>query len=562
MWKEERDAHALAGIEKIYLVREPGKGGDQMMRSLGKSAIRHRTHIVDLGEHKDPSGLYLADPPRFANRLHEALALAVPFMQLQAEEQAQDAGHALEHCRTLANTPDILAAFRDSVRKMGVTGENRNACVLFLALVSRLTSKPVSIAYKGPSSTGKSYVVDRVLDHMPDAAYLQFTGTSERGLYYLEDEIAHRHLIFAEAAGAAGEMQSYILRTLLSEGKLRYQMVDKTAQGMKGRMIEKEGPTGLILTTTQIRVHEENETRLLSITSNDTREQTRAIMRSIARRAAEFDLPLEWKALQTWLAHGERRVAVPFLPALAELASESAVRMRRDFSVVKSLIEAHALLHRATRDHDEDGNILATLTDYHAVRTLVADLIGEGHASTVKPEVREAVEAVALLTSDGAPATLKDIAQILQLDLGAASRRCLVALRSGFIVNEETLRGKKARYVLGDPMPTDDAVLPTRTELADAYAKMEQEESETTGEERGEGSPTPPIPPALLRHSRPKTKAVKQVNRRGTAPPPPSPFPMSPGRKPSATSSKKWRRGWSSTSCCHERKQNGSRELP
>jgi hypothetical protein len=51
-----------------------------------------------------------------------------------------------------------------------------------------------------------------------------------------------------------------------------------------------------------------------------------------------------------------------------------AVRLRRDFRLLLSLIEAHALLHRERRDRDEQGRIVATRDDYATVRELVADL--------------------------------------------------------------------------------------------------------------------------------------------------------------------------------------------
>ena len=66
-----------------------------------------------------------------------------------------------------------------------------------------------------------------------------------------------------------------------------------------------------------------------------------------------------------------------------------AVRLRRDFKTVLMLIRAHALLHQATRLRDESGRVVATLDDYRAVRTLVADLVAQGIDATVKPEVRD-----------------------------------------------------------------------------------------------------------------------------------------------------------------------------
>jgi hypothetical protein len=51
------------------------------------------------------------------------------------------------------------------------------------------------------------------------------------------------------------------------------------------------------------------------------------------------------------------------------------VRLRRDFSMLLSLIAAHALLHRSTRAVDEQGRIIATPADYAAVHDLVAKLL-------------------------------------------------------------------------------------------------------------------------------------------------------------------------------------------
>ena len=71
-----------------------------------------------------------------------------------------------------------------------------------------------------------------------------------------------------------------------------------------------------------------------------------------------------------------------------------AVRLRRDFKTVLMLVRAHALLHQASRQKDEEGRVIAEIEDYKAVRELVADLVAVGVDATVKPEIREVVEAV------------------------------------------------------------------------------------------------------------------------------------------------------------------------
>ena len=84
---------------------------------------------------------------------------------------------------------------------------------------------------------------------------------------------------------------------------MRYETVEKTGRGLRSRLIEREGPTGLLVTSTAIHLHPENETRLLSVPVADSPEQTRRVMFSTAEGAAAEDDSKDidlapWLALQ------------------------------------------------------------------------------------------------------------------------------------------------------------------------------------------------------------------------------------------------------------------------
>ncbi len=278
----------LDGIEKVYAVIEPDQGGETLREKLtGCEAIRERLHLLELGEHKDPSALHLADPDGFKERLAVALQDAKPWTELERVEAEAAAHEAWEACKALAEEPDILEQFAKELACLGVAGEAKIAKLLYLVLTSRLLERPISVALKGPSSGGKSYVVERVLSFFPKSAYYALTAMSDRTLAYSEEPIKHRFLVIYEAAGMSGEFATYLMRSLLSEGRVRYETVEKTSEGIKPRLIEREGPTGLIVTTTAVKLHPENETRLLSLTVTDTQEQTRAVMAALAEEAGE-----------------------------------------------------------------------------------------------------------------------------------------------------------------------------------------------------------------------------------------------------------------------------------
>jgi hypothetical protein len=371
--------------------------------------------------------------------------------------------------RTLASEPRILARFGADVRRAGLVGEDRAAKLLYLVLTSRLLDRPISAVIKAPSAAGKSYLVDTVLRFFPGSAFYTVTGMSEKALVYSEESLEHRVIVIFEAAGMAGDgFAPYFLRSLLSEGHLRYETVETPKQGKpKGVVLEREGPTGAILTTTRVKLDPELETRLLSIPVTDSAAQTKAVMFALADEGGEQGVDVEWHHLQTAIAaDGELGVHIPFARDLADAIPPAATRLRRDFGAVLGLIRAHALLHRATRRLDERGRTIAEIEDYGVVRGLVADLISEGVGRTVSPETRETVEAVERLAPDHEEGVQqKALADELKLDRGTVSRRVRKGLDGGYLRNLEDKRGKPHRLVPGDLLPDEQVILPEPGEL-------------------------------------------------------------------------------------------------
>jgi hypothetical protein len=119
---------------------------------------------------------------------------------------------------------------------------------------------------------------------------------------------------------------------------------------------------------------------------------------------------------------------------------------------------------------------VANLADYAAVRPLVADVMSESADATVKDTIRETVEAVRELTAatlDGS-VTGARVKTKLGLDKGSTSRRIKAALKAGYLRNRSP-KGNVQELVLGDPMPGDEAILPTIEQVDEAtYAWLDE----------------------------------------------------------------------------------------
>jgi hypothetical protein len=183
-WREDRDAHCFDGIETIYIVIEADKGGQSVRKWLAQSAIRSRTKLLLQLPAKDPSAMHVADSAGFKRAWQVALLGAVPWTAFEADARTEKRAEAWEVCASLARSSDVLAEFDKTLETVGLVGERRIAKLIYLAVISRLLDRPVSIVLKGPSSGGKSFTVESVLQFFPGEAFHALTAMSDRSLAY------------------------------------------------------------------------------------------------------------------------------------------------------------------------------------------------------------------------------------------------------------------------------------------------------------------------------------------------------------------------------------------
>ncbi|MEJ7815967.1 MAG: hypothetical protein WKF53_12410 [Rubrobacter sp.] len=480
------EALEVARDRTVVLWPDNDPEGREHMHRIGAALHSIATEVRWFEWEDAPDKGDAADHPAIAEKEAEGLA-ELKRQLFEATVWAQPPSpedEAWAVCGQLAQRENLTAVFADALKRSGVAGESRLLRLLYLIITSRCLDKPVSVAIKGPSSGGKSYSVEKVLETFPDTAYYALTSMSEKALIYLDEDMQHRFLVIYETSGMAGDMQTYLMRTLLSENRIRYQTAESTSQGVKPRLLELEGPTGLIVTTTQTRMHPENETRMISLTVTDTQEQTKNVFHALAEEDRE-PVDLEpWRQLQVWLEGQSNVASVPYGKALAELVPPVAVRLRRDFGAVLALVRAHAILHQAVREKDGKGRVIATIGDYAIVRQLVADLVSEGVDATVSKTMRETVGAVTNLTANEDTVGLKAVAKYLKLDKASASRRVKAAREAGYLVNLEETKGKPAKIALGESLPADLVILPTVEDLGGEWNRCTVA-GETGGRERG-----------------------------------------------------------------------------
>ena len=393
----------------------------------------------------------------------------------RSNDQKLDREALFASCSQLALSNSILDEFECELRRCGVVGSVDYFQILLLAMITRLSTTPVSIVIKGSATAGKSFTLDTVLRYTPSDAYEFYSGMSEKAIIYSKRSLRHKMLCIGEYAGLQSDKGNQWIRQLLTEGRIRYSVTgEDNGDGRDAPEIIKEGPTGLIVTTTAMELYHEDETRVISLHIQDSAEQTAAVLRAQALKAqgiagAEPNTA-PWIALHEWIAAGNTQVEAPFFLDLAERVDPTKGRMRRDFPKVLEMVKAHALLHQANRQTNEAGAVIATLADYDAVYALLATPLAEGHTDKLEPGVNDIVAAVSVLSSHpehhaGVPqnaivAYLAGEGAVAQVDKSTVSRRVQKALALGYLAAPSAKPGSGQKLQIGHPRGTVRQVLP------------------------------------------------------------------------------------------------------
>ncbi len=281
-------------------------------------------------------------------------------------------------------SPDLINAICDGFDRCGLVGEKANRLAAYLACTSRKLARPLAVIVQSTSAAGKSMLMESVLAMFPEEDQIKYSAMTGQSLYYLgETNLKHRILAIVEEEGA--EKASYALKLLQSEGELTIASTgkDPNTGRMETQEYHVEGPVMIFLTTTSIDIDEELQNRCLTLTVDESREQTERI-HELQRKARTLEgLRLKKKRQQTLdLMRNAQRlinpvdIVNPYADRLTFTAERT--RTRRDHEKYLTLIDTVALLHQHQRPRRKldcgTEYIEATPADVELANKLAPDL--------------------------------------------------------------------------------------------------------------------------------------------------------------------------------------------
>jgi predicted transcriptional regulator len=185
----------------------------------------------------------------------------------------------------------LLKNLNIEIGKAGIVGEENSRMLLFLIIISYLNKSPLHALVQGSSGSGKTHIISRIADLMPQEDVLRFTRITESSLYNWGEFDLFQKVVIIEDLDGLKEDALYALREFISNQVLRSSVTikDKKGNNKSSHKIVK-GQFSSLSATTKGETYEDNMSRSFLIAVDESAAQTaRIIEYQNKRNAGEID---------------------------------------------------------------------------------------------------------------------------------------------------------------------------------------------------------------------------------------------------------------------------------
>jgi DNA primase len=262
---------------------------------------------------------------------------------------------------------DLLKSLNQLIEKAGIIGEENSRLLLFLITISYLNKSPLHGIVQGSSGSGKTHIISRIADLMPQEDVLRFTRITESSLYNWGEFDLFQKIIIIEDLDGLKEDALYALREFISNQVLRSSVTikDKKGNNKSSHKIVK-GQFSSLSATTKGELYEDNMNRSFIVAINESEEQTKKIIEyQNLKNAGKIDRNTQEKAISfiQKLVKNLKHYEV-INPYAMELQLPDKVKNKRRLNeMVQSIIKQITILNQYQRKQTNDGKLITEIQD-------------------------------------------------------------------------------------------------------------------------------------------------------------------------------------------------------
>ena len=279
---------------------------------------------------------------------------------------------------------NLLPELNKLIEKSGIIGEENSRLLLFLITISYLNKSPLHGIVQGSSGSGKTHIISRIADLMPQEDVLRFTRITESSLYNWGEFDLFQKIIIIEDLDGLKEDALYALREFISNQVLRSSVTikDKKGNNKSSHKIVK-GQFSSLSATTKGEMYEDNMNRSFIVAINESEEQTEKIITyQNKRNAGEIDKNTQEKAIgfiQKIVRNLKHYEVVN--PYATQIKLPNNVKNKRRLnemfqSIIKQITLIHQYQRTETRTENQEPRLVTEIEDIeNAVEILFESII-------------------------------------------------------------------------------------------------------------------------------------------------------------------------------------------
>lgn len=167
----------------------------------------------------------------------------------------------------------------DSIKNIGLVGEEKNGMLLFFILLTRMFNSPLHALVQGKSGSGKTYLLKKIADLIPKQHIKITTALTENTLYHsLENFWKHSVLLIEDLDGAYNALLP--LREMMTNQSICKYTTEKDMKTgeFKQKALYVEGPVCVAGATTKDKIYEDNANRSFQIHVNENHDHIERVL--------------------------------------------------------------------------------------------------------------------------------------------------------------------------------------------------------------------------------------------------------------------------------------------
>lgn len=251
--------------------------------------------------------------------------------------------------------PGLLQNISDSLKSIGIVGEEQNSLLLYLVATSRLLPVPVGAVISAPSAAGKSHLLNSLFSVFPSDAVYSYSCLSPKALLHHSGNLDRKILsVDSDSLSSCLSLLSGIINdqrvsSLLAQTdeKLNRKIAEELhSQCRTSVILSSKNPNSIPAAIRQ---------SLLNISLDESVEQTTAIIKARLARlsVSAMKSSCEIERISRILQNAQRllKPVDVFLPD--ELLLDTSIKLlmhRRSITAILSIAQSIALLHQYQRD--------------------------------------------------------------------------------------------------------------------------------------------------------------------------------------------------------------------